>query len=62
MDQRVMMDLSHPTQFDLDQLANDLGTPPDAPLAMPVQVLETRAVTLLSLLRLLPVRRIRVGH
>lgn len=57
-----MMDLSYPTQFDLDQLANDLGTPPDAPLAMPVQVLETRAVTLLSLLRLLPVRRIRVGH
>lgn len=36
-----MMDLAKPDQFDLDRLAEELGTLPDAPLAMPVQRLET---------------------
>ena len=36
-----MMDLANPDQFDLDRLAEELGALPDAPLAMPVQRLES---------------------
>ncbi|MEN9409944.1 MAG: hypothetical protein RL216_1918 [Pseudomonadota bacterium] len=36
-----MMDLAKPDQFDLDRLAEELGALPDAPLAMPVQRVET---------------------
>jgi hypothetical protein len=42
MDQREMMEIAKPDQFDLDRLAEDLGKLPDAPLAMPVQELEHR--------------------
>ncbi|MCC6863788.1 MAG: hypothetical protein IT544_03135 [Rhodobacteraceae bacterium] len=36
-----MIDLSQQEQFDLDRLAEDLGTLPEAPLVMPVQTLES---------------------
>ncbi|PLL14239.1 hypothetical protein C0V75_01980 [Tabrizicola sp. TH137] len=38
-----MMDLAKPDQFDLDRLAEELGALPQAPLAMPVQQLESSA-------------------
>ncbi|MEZ5756155.1 MAG: hypothetical protein R3D90_15855 [Paracoccaceae bacterium] len=48
-----MMDLAQPDQFDLDRLAEDLGRLPDAPLAMPLQQLESapRRGGLMALLR-----------
>lgn len=48
-----MMDLAQPDQFDLDRLAEDLGRLPDAPLAMPLQQLESapRQGGLMALLR-----------
>lgn len=58
-----MMDLSQQEQFDLDRLAEDLGTLPEAPLAMPVQGLETpvtQSVLALFGLRLVPVQK--AGH
>lgn len=48
-----MMDLSQQEQFDLDRLAEDLGALPEAPLAMPQQVLESQlTLNLLALMRL----------
>ncbi len=58
-----MMDLSKPDQFDLDRLAEELGALPDAPLAMPVQILEAPpSAGLLSLLRPRLGRVEKAGH
>ncbi len=59
-----MMDLSQQEQFDLDRLADDLGALPEAPLAMPLQRIETPVagglLTVLLRLRLRPVPK--AGH
>lgn len=58
-----MMDLSQQEQFDLDRLAEDLGSLPEAPLAMPVQPLESPVTqTLWSLFRLRPAPVAKAGH
>lgn len=59
-----MMDLSKPDQFDLDRLADDLGTLPDAPLAMPVQQLEPaiRGGLIHAVLRARPWRLGKAGN
>ncbi len=59
-----MMDLAKPEQFDLDRLAEELGALPDAPLAMPVQRLETppQPGGLMSFLRPLVGRMGKAGH
>jgi hypothetical protein len=59
-----MMDLAKPEQFDLDRLAEELGALPQAPLAMPVQQLETRPAPggLLSFLRPRFGRLGKAGH
>lgn len=59
-----MMDLAQPDQFDLDRLAEDLGRLPDAPLAMPLQQLESapRQGGLLALLRPRAARLRKAGH
>lgn len=59
-----MMDLAKPEQFDLDRLAEELGALPDAPLAMPVQRLETppRPGGLMSFLRPFVGRMGKAGH
>ncbi len=59
-----MTDLSNQSQFDADTLVSKLGALPDAPLAMPAQVLEASHPSplsaLLSLLR--PARASKAGH
>ena len=59
-----MMDLAKPEQFDLDRLAEELGTLPDAPLAMPVQRLELSAPEgrFMAFLRPFAGRTRKVGH
>ena len=58
-----MMDLSQQEQFDLDRLAEDLGELPEAPLAMPVQPLESPVTKdIWSLFRLRPAPVAKVGH
>lgn len=59
-----MMDLAKPEQFDLDRLAEELGALPDAPLAMPVQRLETppRPGGMMSFLRPFVGRMGKAGH
>ena len=59
-----MMQVAKPEQFDLDRLAEQLGKLPDAPLAMPVQDLETapHASGLLAALRPRFARLRKAGH
>ena len=59
-----MMDLAQPDQFDLDRLAEDLGRLPDAPLAMPLQQLESAPGQggLLALLGPRAARLRKAGH
>jgi len=59
-----MTDLSNQSQFDTDTLVARLGALPDAPLAMPEQLLEMPQASplsaVLSLLR--PARASKAGH
>lgn len=59
-----MTDLSNQSQFELDARVATAGALPEAPLAMPVQPLETPAespfAAILSLLR--PARASKAGH
>lgn len=58
-----MMDLSQQEQFDLDRLAEDLGELPEAPLAMPVQAVESPLVAgLMAFFRLRPAPAQKAGH
>lgn len=58
-----MTNLSQQEQFDLDRLAEDLGALPEAPLAMPVQQLESPVTqTLFSMFRLRPAPIHKAGH
>ena len=58
-----MTDLSQQEQFDLDRLAEDLGSLPEAPLAMPVQTVESPlTLGLLALFRLRPAPAHKAGH
>jgi len=58
-----MTDLSQQEQFDLDRLAEDLGSLPEAPLAMPVQTVESSLMLgILSMFRLRPAPAHKAGH
>lgn len=59
-----MMEVAKPEQFDLDRLAEQLGKLPNAPLAMPVQELESapHASGLLAALRPRFARLRKAGH
>lgn len=58
-----MTDLSHPAQFDTEERIQAVGALPNAPLAMPLQVLEApRGASLFTILaQLRPARTGRVG-
>lgn len=58
-----MTDLSQQEQFDLDRLAEDLGALPEAPLAMPMQALESPLTqALVGMFRPRPAPAHKAGH